>query len=140
MRFVFNITQVNSHALIKYPYAALDGDLTILIGDSVFFDEAVSLLDFALSIHHWLTETKFGSFSDFDYSSDEYTENPVLHLTKVDNQHYSIYSAWAINYPETILDLSEITHCFDTFLRELDATIQREHGVGFSDMRFFTNL
>ncbi|GAA4498240.1 hypothetical protein GCM10023172_14800 [Hymenobacter ginsengisoli] len=139
MRFVFNITQVNKEALIKYPYAALDGDLIVLIEDSVFFDDGISLLDFALSIQSWLAKVRIGFLADFDYSSDEYTENPVLHLTKLDSHHYTIYSAWATNYPETILGLGEITHCFHNFLSELNATIQQEYGVGFSDMRLFAN-
>jgi hypothetical protein len=139
MKFVFTITQVNREALIKHPYAALDGDLTIIIKDSVFLDDGVSLLDFALSIQSWLAKTRTGSIDDFDYSSDEYTENPVLYLTKVDNHYYTISSAWAANYPETILSLGEITHCFNAYLNELNLTIQQEYGVGFSKMRFFTN-
>jgi hypothetical protein len=139
MKFVFTITQVNREALIKYPYAALDGELKIIINDSVFFDEYISLLDFAHSIQSWLAKIKAGFLDDFDYSSDEYTENPVFHLTKIDNHYYIISSAWAVNYPETILGLGEITRCFDAFLSELNLTIQREYEVGFSDMRFFAN-
>jgi hypothetical protein len=139
MQFIFSLTQVNREALLKYPYAALDGDLTILLNDEVFFREEVSLLGFALSVHTWLANIKTGSFADFEYSSDEYTENPVLRLTKVDSHRYTISSAWAINYPETMLELREITQCFEAFLRELDALIRREYGVGFSDMRLFTS-
>ena len=122
---------------MKYPYAALDGDLSIIINDSVFIDDGVSLLDFALCINNWLINVKTGFLSDFDYSSDEYTENPVLHLTKIDNRYYEIHSAWAINYPETILGLGEITHCFESFLQELDSHTQQVYGLTLADMRFF---
>jgi len=139
MKFLFKVTQVNREFLVKYPYAALDGYLTIIIKYSVFLDDAVALLDFALCINSWLIKVKNGSLPDFDYSSDEYTENPVLRLTKIDNYHYEIHSAWAVNHSEIILGLGEITHCFESFLQELDSHTQHTHGVALTDMSFFEN-
>ena len=139
MKFLFKVTQVNREFLVKYPYAALDGDLTIIIKDSVFLDDAISLLDFALYINSWLIKVRSGSLPDFDYSSDEYTENPVLRLTKIDSHYYEIHSAWAVNHSEIILGLGAITHCFESFLRELDSHTQHAYGIALADMRFFKN-
>ena len=138
MKFLFQITDVNRDFLIKYPYAALDGNLTILIKDKVFFDkQGISLLGFALCVSQWLREMISGSLPDFDYSSDEYVDNPVLHLTKVDNQHYALHSAWVEDEADAALALADIIHCFNTFLRELDTTIKQEYGVGFTDIPLF---
>jgi hypothetical protein len=141
MKFLFKVTQVNQEFLVKYPYAALDGDLIIIIKDSVFLADGVSLLGLALCINSWLIKVKTGSLPCFyfDYSSDEYTENPVLRLTKIGNHHYEIYSAWAVNHPAIILGLGEITHCFESFLLELDSYTQHAYGVALADMRFFEN-
>jgi hypothetical protein len=139
MKFVFKVTEVNREILAKYPYAALDGDLTIIIKDAVFLDDGVALLDFALCINSWLINVKTGALPDFDYSSDEYTENPVLHLSKVDAHHYQIHSAWALTSSEIILGLGEITHCFESFLQELDKHTQQAYGVSLAEMRFFEN-
>ncbi len=137
MKFVFKVTEVNREFLVKYPYAALDGELTIRLKDSVFLNDEVALLDFALCINSWLIKVKAGFLSDFDYSSDEYIENPVLHLTKIDNHHYDIQSAWAVNYPETLLGLGEIIHCFESFLQELNSHIQQAYGVALVDIPLF---
>jgi hypothetical protein len=134
MKFIFKVTEVNLEFLVKYSYAALDGNLTIIIKDSVFIDDGVSLLDLALCINSWLIKNRAGAFSDFDYSSDEYIENPVLHLTKIGNPYYEIHSAWAVNYPKTILKLGEITHCFESFLQELNSHIQQEYGIAFANI------
>ena len=139
MKFVFKVTEVNREILAKYPYAALDGDLTILIKDAVFLDDGVALLEFALCINSWLINVKTGTLPDFDYSSDEYTENPVLHLSKVDARHYQIHSAWALTSSEKILGLGEITHCFESFLQELDRHTQQAYGISLTEMRFFEN-
>jgi hypothetical protein len=138
MKFIFKITEVNRELLIKAPYAALDGNLTILINHSLFFnEEEISLLELALYIAGWLNDLKHNIFTNFDYSSDEYEENPVLCFTKIDNQHYAINSAWVKQYPDNLLSLEEIVHCFTTFLKELNSVIQQEYGVTFADIPFF---
>jgi hypothetical protein len=135
MKFLFEITEVNQEFLIKYPCAALDGELTIDVNHSLFFDrEGISLLELAIYITGWLSEVNAGIYSDFDYSADDYEENPVLHFTKVDNLHYTISSAWVKSNAENTLSLSEIIHCFNEFLRELDTTLQQLYGVGFDEI------
>jgi hypothetical protein len=138
MRFIFSITEVDRESLIKYPYAALDGSLTILVNDSVFFsEEGVSLLELAIHITGWLSAINTNTYLDFDYSADDYQENPILHFTRIDNQHYAIYSAWVNSKAEIILELAEITRCFSAFLQELNTTIQQAYGVGFADIPLF---
>lgn len=138
MKFTFKITEVNREFLVRAPYAALDGNLTIIINQSTFFSkEGLSLLDLALSIVTWMSKSEAGILADFDYSSDEYAENPVLHLTKIDKQHYTIHSAWVAHYADNVLSLGEITRCFSVFLHELDAAIQQDYGVSFADIPLF---
>ncbi len=138
MKFIFKITEVDQDLLIKAPYAALDGNLTIIVNQSTFFnEESLSLLDLALSIVTWMSKSEAGILADFDYSSDEYTENPVLHLTKIDKQHYTIHSVWVTHYADNVLSLGEIIRCFSVFLHELDAAIQQDYGVSFADIPLF---
>ncbi|GEM_PF-3569265 len=138
MKFSFTVTDVTQELLLKYPPFAVDGTLTIVINDTAFFsEEGVSLLDLAISVNVWLYELKTKPTSDFDYSSDEYQENPVLHLVRTDEHHYGIFSAWVQNGTNLILKKDEVIRCFRNFLHELDTTIQRDYGVAFSDMRFF---
>lgn len=139
IQFIFKITDVNKELLVKAPYAALDGNLTILINDSAFFsEEGISLIDLALCITGWLNEVEAEFFTDFDYSSDEYQENPVLYFAKIDNQHhYTVRSAWVEFHADTVLNLEEIVNCFTVFLTELDSTIKQKYGAGFADMPLF---
>ncbi|MVN77427.1 hypothetical protein GO988_13915 [Hymenobacter sp. HMF4947] len=139
MKFLFRITEVNKALLIKYPYAALDGSLTVLIKEVMFFDnEGISLLDFAMCVGKWLKEIATGSFLDFDYSSNEYEENPVLHFSRINNHYYTLHSAWVESYADNILGLGEITHCLRIFLQELDTYMQQEYGVAFSNIPLLT--
>jgi hypothetical protein len=135
MKFVFEVTDVNRELLIKAPYAALDGNLTIDINHWLFFDkECVSLLELAIHVTGWLSGVKEGIYSDFDYSADDYEENPVLHFTKNDNQHYTISSAWVNTETEIRLEVAEIIQCFNDFLQELDSTVQQAYGIAFTDI------
>ena len=135
MKFIFEITYVNKDFLVKAPYAALDGNLTIDINHWLFFnEEVISLLELAIHISSWLKEIEAGIYTDFDYSADDYQENPVLHFYNLDNKHYIISSAWVDSVTEIRLEVAEIVQCFNTFLQELDGTIQQEYGVAFTDI------
>jgi hypothetical protein len=141
MKFLFKITEVNKELLVKYPYAALVGQLTIILKDAVFFNEEyVSLLGLAIYIAGWLKGIKANKLTDFDYSSDEYQENPVLYLARTEGNSYAITSSWVETPADNILSLGEITHCFNSFLQELNTTVQQEYGVAFSDMRILSEL
>jgi hypothetical protein len=136
MKFLFKITEVNKELLIKYPYAALDGQLTILLKDTVFFDEEyVSFLGLAIHIASWLNEIKVNRLTDF-----EYQENPVLYLARIEGHSYAITSSWAETPADNILGLGKITYCFNSFLQALNAAVQQEYGVAFSDMRILSEL
>ena len=135
MKFIFEITDVNRELLIKAPYAALDGNLTIDINQWLFFnEEGISLLELAIYIIGWLREIEAGIYTDFDYSADDYQENPVLHFYNLDNKHYIISSAWVNSETEIRLEVTEIVQCFNTFLQELEGAIQQEYGVTFADI------
>ena len=141
MKFIFKITEVNKELLIKYPYAALDGQLTILLKDVIFFDEEyVSLLGLAIPIAGWLKGIEANHLTDFDYSSDEYQENPVLHLARIEGYSYAITSSWVKAPTDNILTLREISYCFNSFLQELNTAVQQEYGVAFSDMRILSEV
>jgi hypothetical protein len=141
MKFLFKITEVNKELLVKYPPAALDGQLTILLKDAVFFDEeGISLLDLAIHIAGWLKEIKANQFTDFDYSSDEYQENPVLYLATTERNYYALTSSWVETPTDNILSLAEITYCFNSFLQDLDAAVQQAYGIAFSDMRILSEF
>jgi hypothetical protein len=140
MEITFKITEVNQEFLLKYPPCAVDGTITITVKNALFFnEEGVSLMDLAISINGWLHKLKLTPLVDFDYSSDEYEENPVIHLTNLDRFHYTLRSAWVPNDSELILEADEITRCFRGFLHELNAVIQRDYGVALSNMRFFNS-
>ncbi len=65
MKFFFKIMEINREFLIKVPYAVLDGNLTLLIKQSRFFnEESISLLDLALRIISWLRDS-ITACSDF---------------------------------------------------------------------------
>jgi len=140
MKFIFKLTEVSQELLLKYPPYAVDGNLTIIIRNSVFFnEEGISLLDLALSINGWLHELKSNPLADFDYSADEYQENPVIYLTSLNTAQHMLHSAWVPGDSELILETAEIKRCFRSFLHELDTIIQQDYGVAFSDMRFFNS-
>jgi len=141
MKFLFKITKVNKELLVKYPAYALDGQLTILLNDAVFFNEEyVSLLALAIHIAGWLKEIKANQFTNFDYSSDEYQENPVLYLAMTERNYYAITSSWVETPTNNNLSVEEITHCFNSFLQELNTAVQQEYGVAFSDMRITSEI
>jgi hypothetical protein len=138
MEFIFRINEVNKEFLIKYPYASLDGDLSITINSNLFFNkEQVSLLELATNVNTWLSQVRDKFFSDFDYSSDQYADNPVLHFERVNDRQYSIHSAWVKNFPSSIISLDDIISCFKIFLQELDSSIQQAYGVAFADIPAF---
>jgi hypothetical protein len=141
MKFIFQITEVDRELLRKYPPAALDGQLTILVKDAVFFhEEVIALLELAIHIASWLNEIKANQFTDFDYSADSYQENPVLHLARIADYSYAITSSWVETPADNILSLEEIIYCFNSFLRELNDTVQQAYGVTFTDMTFLNQL
>jgi hypothetical protein len=141
MKFLFKITEVNKELLVKYPSYALDGQLTILLKDAVFFNEEyVSLLDLAIHIAAWLKKVKANQSTNFNYSSDEYQENPVLYLAMIENGYYVLISSWVETTANNIFSLAEITYCFKSFLQDLDTTVQQAYGIAFSDMRILSEI
>ncbi len=109
--------------------------MTIAINHRLFFDkETVSLLELAIHITSWLSEIKNDIYSDFDYSADDYQENPVLHFTEIGNQHYTISSAWVNSETAIMLNAADLVQCFTTFLQELANTMQQVYGVAFADI------
>ncbi|NML64061.1 hypothetical protein HHL22_02480 [Hymenobacter sp. RP-2-7] len=138
MTLVFTITEVNRGLLLKYPYAALDGDLTITANDTTFFLESVALLDFALAVQHWLhSAAKTSVLLHFDYSPEDSTDNPVLYLTPLAIAHFAVHSAWVESPIAPVVSLPDVTAGFENFLLALNEYMQREYNVAFADIPLF---
>lgn len=133
MNISFQITDVpnskRENDLISY----LEGSITILVDDILFFHQpAIPLIELAISIKRWLGKISSGKEADFIYESMD-NERPLLSFRLQENGRYKISSVWGETDIDRLLSKQEIVSPFQTYLDELDRSLKKGLDVELKD-------
>jgi len=117
MKIEYSISEIpNTEHERKYFLAYLSGNLTLTIGDDVFFsEEGILLGEFYTSVSNWIKKIEEeGVFSDFKYSTMDSDEPSILSIEHQDKS-YIIKSNWS-DKNKMPIEFNEFVKNFKKFL------------------------
>ena len=124
MKINFEITSFPQIEQVKYLPAYLEGTVTIVVDDILFFRQsAIPLIEFAGSINDWLAETKSGDETSFLYESMDF-DKPILVIEYVERDRYKLDSIWKERDILRLLSKDEITRAFNEYLNDLSQMLE----------------
>ncbi len=115
------------------PFLDIEGQLTILICDNIFFEETqfFTLCEFAYHLNQWLKLVKKNN-QDFHYNPLDVDDDiDLFHFKYIEDKNsWKIFSSWQKFDSEILFDLDEIFNPFnqyvEKFIQELKQTYHLE--------------
>lgn len=133
MRIEFEINDLlnkDQNYIVSY----LEGNLKIFVKGILFFDQTgIPLIEFALFIKKWLEKVKLGNAVDFVYETMDH-EQPILLLSKTNDEFYKIDSIWKEAEVYFILSKEEIIFGFEEYLDVLKISLIQTVGIRLEDV------
>jgi len=72
-----------------------EGSLKLTVnGDVIFTDEGILLVEFASTLHQWITSFSKENPSELFYESMDFEEKPLIQFSPMDDESYEFYSPW----------------------------------------------
>lgn len=129
MRIKFEITDIPKAEQLKYPTAYLEGVLTILINDVLFFNQSgILLIEFAIFINKWLYSIRKGKNIGLSFDTMD-NDEPILSLEYVGNELYRIHSIWQESEILESLSIENLIVEFKLYLKNLENELKFKTGI-----------
>jgi len=132
MKLEFEIKSTPEGEQKKYPTAYIEGFLTILINNVIFFNQPGTLLiEFAMLIDKWLDKVKVDEFANFTFDTMD-NDEPILSFDYVKGDFYKIDSIWKDAEVEELISKQEIINAFEKYIDTLEVELKLKTGIELS--------
>lgn len=118
--------------------ADVEGNLTITLGQNVFFNEEyILVLELAIILIRWLKKVEFGDLVNFHYESMDYEDKPILAFIINDDHTWRLYSVWETFTDSSHISLEELLQATKKFIAELLTYLKTNFGLDTSNLQQF---
>lgn len=119
----------------SYELACLtEGNLCVEVDGDVLFDEdGILIIEFGMQLRSWIASLKGGEEIDFNYTSMDFEEDPVLRFGLYSPGVVELSSVWQKG-SSPALRIEVVAEVARNFLKQLKEDLLSSHGIDFDSL------